>query len=81
MKLIISLMSDKLKQLVSYVKGSELTTVMDAQFIPIELKGTRDKHAFPSDLIPMDQAKGFDFDEKFLDHFYKTFKIPRTNKA
>ena len=81
MKIIVSLMSDKLSQLVHNVNGSELSRVIDAQFIPVELKGGRDKHAFPNDLVPMDQlGDKLNLDEKFIDSYYKYFKLKRTNK-
>lgn len=83
MKLIVSLMSNKIRPLVRYVKGAELADIMDEQYIPVELKGgKRDKHAFPNDLVPMDvRGRELDFDDKFIDGFYKTFNLARPSKA
>lgn len=82
MKMIVALMSEKLRSVVHYVKGSELAEVMDEQFIPVELKGGRDKHAFPADLQSF-EARGpaLGLDEKTVDTFYKTMKLPRPGKA
>ena len=78
-KIIIGLMSDKLKQLIHFVKYTDLPAIMDTKFIPVELKGSRSKHAFPMDIIPMHQlTKQLDLDEKFIDNFYKTYKLERT---
>lgn len=82
MKIIVGLMSEKLKPLVHYVKGAELAEVMEEQYIPVELKGARDKHAFPGNLVPMDvRGPELDYDDKFIGTFYKTFKLARPGKA
>lgn len=83
-RIIIGLMSEKLKKLINFCKGSELLDIMDSQYIPTTLKGTRDKHAFPNDLVSLDKKavedKEFDFplSENFLDNFYNTYKLDRT---
>lgn len=81
MKVIVSFMSPHIKAIMKYVNRKELIQLIDPQYVMAELGGKRDKRVIPNELLPLDQlSRQLNFDEKFVDHFYNTYKLKRTNK-
>ena len=77
MSMILALMSPRLRALVHYCKKTELPKFIDIKDIPERLNGKRDKRSYPSDSPPMEQMTELGLDEKFLDSFYKLYKLER----
>ena len=78
-KIVIGFMSEKLQKVVRYIKSTELPAIVDVRFIPTELKGEREKCICPTDVVPLDTLMDrFDLNEKFVDYFYKLYKLERT---
>ncbi|KAH7639189.1 motile sperm domain-containing protein 2 [Dermatophagoides farinae] len=78
MSMILAFMSPRLRALVHYCKKTDLPKFMDVKHISLRLNGTRDKHAYPSDTRRLEEMTELGLDEKFLDSFYKTYKLKRT---
>lgn len=81
MKIIVSFMSPQIKELVEYTKKTEMKKYMDEENIPVSLSGKRDKCLFPPDLKPLEDIyESLNFNEKFVDNFYSTYKLKRSKK-
>ncbi|OTF72976.1 motile sperm domain containing 2-like protein [Euroglyphus maynei] len=79
MSMILAFMSPRLRALVHYCKKTELTKFMDIKHIPQRLNGVREKRSYPMDIRPLEtMGKELNVDEKFIDSFYKLYKLQRT---
>ena len=81
MKIIVSFMSPKIKQMVEYTKQAEMSKYIDEQYIPVSLSGKRDKASYPPNLTPfIEHQKELGLSDKFYDQFYSTYKLKDPRK-
>ena len=78
-KIIMAFMSAKTRQLVHMISSAQLAEEVDIEFIPVELKGKREKTIYPENLQPLDQIyHKFGLEKSFVDQLYQTYKFERT---
>lgn len=78
MSMIVGLLNAKLKEMVVYAKGKELSKYMNPDILPKALGGKRDKPIVPDNLKPLSSMMNkFGLTDKFIDSFYSQYKIPR----
>lgn len=80
MSIILNFTSPKLREMIIYCKRTELVKYIDDKYIHQSLSGKRNKRSFPANLRSLDQMKSeLNLDDQFINYFYKTFKLERTN--
>jgi len=79
MKLFISWMDPKLAKLLHLIKVEQLPEYIPIEHIPVSLNGPRDTpQNIPENLLPLAKlAPALGLDDKFVDHYYKTYKLER----
>lgn len=81
MKIVLSFMSEEIRNLVQFAKRADLLKTISAEHIPKSLSGQREKQSVPANVMPLDQMMNqWQLDEKFVDYFYNYYKLQRTNK-
>ena len=75
MKIIISFLSPKLRENVSFVKREQLQEYIDPDYIPLYLKGNREKRLFPEDIKPMSELTHLALNEKQIENYTKKHQM------
>lgn len=79
-RVMLSFTSPRLQEMIIYCKRTELTKYIDEKYIHHSLNGKRYERSFPENLRPLDQMMSeLNLDEQFINYFYQTFKLKRTN--
>ncbi|KAH7640353.1 motile sperm domain-containing protein 2 [Dermatophagoides farinae] len=80
MKIIVGFMAAKIREKLVYIKRQQLLDYMDEENLPVSLNGKKDKSHMPDNLERLEKCfERFALNEKFVDQYYSTRKIKRSN--
>jgi len=74
-KIILSLLSPKLRECVTFIKRNQLPDYIDIDLIHVNQNGKREKKVFPDGLLPMNQLTHLALTDKQIEAYHKKHQM------